>query len=201
MSIVGFAMAMLILAASPGPGVFATVARALASGLAPALAVIGGIVLGDIVYLSFAIFGLAAVAHLLGDLFVIVKIAGGAYLIWVGYGIWRSSASAVSLAGDGSGQARLGNFLTGLLITLANPKVILFYIGLLPTFLDLASLTPVDIATATFIVATVLTTVLVGYAVLAVRARRLFTNGRALRSLNRSAGGVMMLAGIIVATR
>jgi threonine/homoserine/homoserine lactone efflux protein len=201
MSIIGLAVAMLILAASPGPGVFAIVARALASGLAPALTVIGGIVLGDIVYLSFAFFGLAAVAHLLGDLFVLVKIAGGVYLIWVGYGIWRSSTSTIAPAGNASVRMRLGNFLSGLLITLANPKVILFYIGFLPTFLDLASLTLVDIALATIIVAAVLMTVLVGYAVLAVQARRLFTGGRALRNLNRGAGGVMMLAGIIVATR
>ena len=60
-SAIGFSIAMLILAASPGPGVFATVARALASGFRPSLAVIIGIVLGDVIYLLFAAFGLSMV--------------------------------------------------------------------------------------------------------------------------------------------
>jgi len=66
-SAIGFSVAMLILAASPGPGVFATVARALASGFRPALAVICGIVLGDIIFLLFAAFGLSMVARVLGN--------------------------------------------------------------------------------------------------------------------------------------
>ena len=78
-SAIGFAAAMLVLAASPGPGVFTTTARALASGLRPALAVIGGIVLGDIIFLLFAAFGLSMVARVLGNLFFVVKICGGAY--------------------------------------------------------------------------------------------------------------------------
>ena len=79
---------MLVLAASPGPGVFATIARALASGFRPSLAVIGGIVLGDVIFLLFAAFGLSMVARALGNMFFIVKICGGAYLIWLGIRIW-----------------------------------------------------------------------------------------------------------------
>lgn len=82
-SAIGFSVAMLILAASPGPGVFATVARALASGFRSALAVICGIVLGDIIFLLFAAFGLSMVARVLGNMFFIVKICGGAYLVWL----------------------------------------------------------------------------------------------------------------------
>ena len=77
-SAIGFSVAMLVLAASPGPGVFATVARALASGFRPSLAVISGIVLGDVIFLLFAAFGLSMVARVLGNLFFIVKICGGA---------------------------------------------------------------------------------------------------------------------------
>jgi len=74
----------MVLAASPGPGVFATVARSLASGFRPALAVICGIILGDIIFLLLATFGLSMIAQALGDLFLVVKICGGAYLVfWV----------------------------------------------------------------------------------------------------------------------
>ncbi len=64
--------------------VVATVARALASGLAPALGFIAGVAMVDLFYLLLAIFGLAAVAHVLGELFIVVKIAGGLYLVWFG---------------------------------------------------------------------------------------------------------------------
>jgi len=83
-SALSLSIAMLILAASPGPGVFAIVARALASGFRPALAVITGIVIGDIIYLTFAVFGLSIIAQSLGELFIIVKICGGVYLFWLG---------------------------------------------------------------------------------------------------------------------
>ena len=73
-SLLSLALAMLILASSPGPGVFATIARSLASGFRPALWVILGIVVGDIIYLLFAIFGLSVVAQAFGELFYIIKI-------------------------------------------------------------------------------------------------------------------------------
>jgi threonine/homoserine/homoserine lactone efflux protein len=74
-SLISLTVAILIWAAIPGPGVFATVARSLASGLRPALAVVIGIVAGDVVYLTFAIFGLSVIAHSMGSFFFVVKIA------------------------------------------------------------------------------------------------------------------------------
>lgn len=200
-SIIGLSMAMLILAASPGPGVFATVARALASGFRPALAVICGIVLGDIIFLLFAFFGLSLIAQALGDLFFIVKICGGAYLIFLGIKIWiREPALASNENGKHTGTV-WGNFVSGLIITLSNPKVILFYCGFLPTFLDLSALTLSDLALVVGIITIVLASVLTIYAFLASRARRMFTNQKAVRRLNRAAGGVMVATGVAIATR
>lgn len=200
-SAIGFFVAMVILAASPGPGVFATVARALASGFRPALAVIGGIVLGDIIYLLFAAFGLSMVARALGNLFFIVKICGGAYLIWLGVKIWLKDPEPLSGTPDDDGRTRWGNFISGLVITLSNPKVILFYCGFLPTFLDLSTLTALDLAIVVGIISTVLTGVLGCYAYLASRARKMFTRKRSVRRLNRAAGGVMVAAGVAIAVR
>ena len=95
-SAIGFSVAMLVLAASPGPGVFATIARTLASGFRPSLAVICGIVLGDVIFLLFAAFGLSMVARALGNMFLIVKICGGAYLIWLGVRIWLKKPEPVT---------------------------------------------------------------------------------------------------------
>lgn len=200
-SAIGFFVAMLILAASPGPGVFATVARALASGFRPALAVIGGIVSGDIIFLLFAAFGLSMVARALGNLFFIVKLCGGAYLIWLGIRIWLKDPEPISDTPDTDRRSRWGNFVSGLVITLSNPKVILFYCGFLPTFLDLSTLTVLDLAIVVGIITAVLVGVLGSYAFLASRARNMFTRRRSIRRLNRAAGGVMVAAGVAIAVR
>ncbi len=197
----GFAVAMLILAASPGPGVFATTARAMASGFRPALAVIWGIVLGDIIFLLFAAFGLSMVARALGNLFFIVKICGGAYLVWLGIKIWLQKPEPVQNHHNSANRSKWGNFVSGLIITLSNPKVILFYCGFLPTFFDLSALTIVDLAIVVAIITAVISGVLITYAYLASRARRILTTERAVKRLNRAAGGVMVAAGVVIATR
>ena len=192
---------MLVLAASPGPGVFATIARALASGLRPSLAVILGIVLGDVIFLIFAAFGLSIVAQALGNMFFIVKICGGAYLIWLGVRIWLKKPEPVTGNQNQNNHSHWGNFASGLVITLSNPKVILFYCGFLPTFLDLSALTLIDLIVVVMIITVVLGSVLGTYAFLASSARRMFTNQKAVRRLNRAAGGVMVAAGVAIATR
>ncbi|MCP4119103.1 MAG: LysE family translocator [Desulfobacteraceae bacterium] len=198
-SLISLSTAMLILAASPGPGVFATVARSLASGFRPALGVILGIVLGDLIYLMFAIFGLSIVAQKLGELFIIVKLCGGAYLFWLGLKIWFSKPSAEGAEPLREEQSPWGNILSGFLITLSNPKVILFYCGLLPTFVDLSGLNGADIAAIACVIAFVLSGVLMVYACLASHARQMFSSRSALTKLNRSAGGVMMATGVAIA--
>jgi len=200
LSILLLAGAMFVLAATPGPGVFATVARALASGFIPAAELVAGIVIGDLVYLLLAIFGLGALAAVLGELFVVVKYAGAAYLLWLGWRLWHAppvDRDALRAANN----SRTGNLLTGLLITLANPKVILFYLGLLPTFIDLTTLTTSDILVVVLVVSGVLSLTMLGYALIASRARELVRNARVARAINRTAGGAMILAGATLATK
>ena len=199
-AIISFALAMLILAASPGPGVMATIARALSCGLRPALVLISGIILADIIFLLFAIFGLSVLAQSLGHFFIIIKILGGGYLIWQGIKIFFAHVDAdeqrIKTAATG-----YGNFFSGLFITLANPKVILFYCGFLPTFISLTELTALDITIVASVVATVLSAVLGCYAWLATSARHLLRSPRRRRVLNRAAGTVMATAGVVIASR
>jgi threonine/homoserine/homoserine lactone efflux protein len=84
---------------------------------------------------------------------------------------------------------------------LSNPKVILFYCGFLPTFLDLSTLTGFDLAIVVAIITAVLVGVLGTYAYLASRARQMFTQKRSVRRLNRAAGSVMVAAGVAIAVR
>lgn len=90
LNIFAFAGAMFLLAITPGPGVFATVSRALASGFSNAAFVVFGIILGDLIFLLSAIFGLSAIASIMGDFFILVKYLGGIYLLFLGYKILTS---------------------------------------------------------------------------------------------------------------
>ena len=78
----------------------------------------------------------------------------------------------------------------------ANPKVILFYCGFLPTFVDLTVLRATDIVIIAAVICTVVATVLAAYAGLAAQARRIFSEGAAARGFNRAAGGIMMATGV-----
>lgn len=193
-------MAMIISAAVPGPGVFACIAKALASGFKASTIVILGIVFGNIIFLLFAILGLSAIAQMLGDLFIIIKWSGGAYLFWIGLKMWRSEPGILE-SEKISIKNKRSDFISGLFVPFSNPKVILFYVSLLPSFLDLSALNMADMVIAAFLVAFALVIVLAGYSYIASRSRRIFTSHRALRNLNRGAGAAMMGTGVIIATQ
>lgn len=200
LTLLTFGAAMFLLAASPGPGVFATIARALASGFSHAAVLTLGIVVGDLIFLLLAIYGLSSMAELLGNFFTFVKYAGGLYLIWLGLKIWRSTPELPSVQGVRELSWKK-NFMSGLVITLANPKVIFFYLGFLPTFVDLASLTHLDVIAISSVVTIVLGGVLLSYAWTASRARRLLQDKKTVSLVNRCAGGVMITAGSAILSR
>lgn len=190
--------AMLILAITPGPGVFATVARALASGLKHATFVVLGIVTGDLVFLLFAMYGLAMVAANLHGLFVMIKYLGAVYLICLGIKLWRAKPKNMQIQAATEGCSWNSNFLTGLCITLGNPKVILFYLGFLPTFVDLTSLSSLDVAVIVTIISLVLGLTLFTYAYVASRARTLLQETGPRHWMNRSAGSAMIVTGSVL---
>jgi len=200
-SVSGFAAAMFILAITPGPGVFAAVSQALSSGFRSSLELIAGIVLGDIVFLLLAIFGLSALVHILGDLFFIVRLAGGLYLIWLGWKMFTAMPSVSDTRTEGEKSSSTQRFLSGFLITLGNPKVILFYAGFLPTFVDLTCLKAYDILIIAGLIAVILTGVMSAYSYSASMSRKFFTGGKSLRNLNRCAGTVMIVTGMLIAIR
>lgn len=198
LSLLTLAGAMFILAITPGPGVFATVARALASGFSHASVVVLGIVTGDLIFVLLALYGLSAIAELLGDFFTLAKYLGAAYLIYLGLKLWRQPAEKIRV--EGIEEFSWGsNYFSGLLITLSNPKVILFYLGFLPTFIDLATLDPWELAAVVAIVSGVLGATLLIYAYSAAKARKLFQSPSAEKVLNRSAGSVMIATGAVLA--
>ncbi len=199
-SILGLAAAMFLLAITPGPGVFATVSKALSSEFKHAVSVIIGIVAGDLIFLLLAIYGLSAIAETFGTLFTIIKYLGGGYLIWLGIKLWRSNPTKSGIA-ESKPQSGKYSFLGGLSITLGNPKVILFYLGFLPTFVDLNMLSTIDVAVVAFVVSLVLGSVMLFYAFTASRARQLFKSESAQKKMNKTAGSVMIGTGAILLSK
>ena len=197
-----FAAAYLMATASPGPGVAAVVARALTRGAGGAASFIAGFVLGDLVWFAVAASGLALLAETFAALFTAIRYAGAAYLLYLGWRLW--TAPAVPATADAPPArpekgARL--FLAGLAITLGNPKVIVFFLALLPTVLDLAALTLGGFARIALLSAVILSGVLAAYTLAAARARRLLTSPRAVRATNRGSGAAMAGAAVAVAWR
>ncbi len=200
LSIGGLVLAMFLLAIIPGPGVWATVSKALTSGFRQTLPVITGIVVGDLLFLLFAIYGLSMIATTFSALFVLSKYLGGFYLIWLGISLWRDPASQGSQTTPIPPAATQG-FLGGLSITLGNPKVILFYLGFLPTFVDLEMLSTLDIVIVMLVVSVVLGSVMLLYAYTASKSSLLFRSKSAQSYMRKTAGSVMIATGTVLLFR
>jgi len=193
-----YACALFVVALIPGPGIAALVARALGSGIVAALGLAAGIVLGDVIFLTAAALGVAALAAAFGTVFVVIKYIGAAYLAWIAYRIWTAGLVRADVEA-GPRHGVLQSFCTGLLVTLGNPKAMLFYMALLPTLMDLRTLTPAGYGTLVGLTAVVLAVVTIPYALLAAAARQFLQHPAAVRRLNHlSAGFLISAAGYIV---
>ena len=196
-----FAGALVVAAASPGPTIAALVARVIGRGVDGAGAFAAGLILGELVWLAAAIFGIAVVAQTFHEVFLVIKYAGAAYLIYLAYRIWTAPVAARDIAADTRPDGRTRLFLAGLALTLGNPKVGAFYLALLPNLIDLARVGIFGTIELASICVAILAVVYGAYVVAAARARALFRSPRAMRLLNRTSGTLMAGAAVAVATK
>lgn len=194
-ALLAFAFASFVLAIVPGPTVTVIVANSLRSGTRAGLANIAGTQAGLVPMILIVALGLETVVALMDEWFVVVKLLGAAYLIWLGVKLWRSDGRT------GSGAAappKGGYFWQGALVIWSNPKALLLLGAIVPNFVD-----PVGSAFwqtvalgATFMaVATVCDA---GYALLAGRAGRLLTRGR-VKVVERISGTLLIGGGLWMA--
>ncbi len=131
-----FVVASLVLAATPGAGVFYIVARTLAQGRRAGLASLAGVALGNLANAGAASIGLAALFAVSSPAFTIVRYAGAAYLLYLGIKLLRAGATRQP---DDTifGAADLAAiFRDGFVVALLNPKTALFFAAFLPQFVD-----------------------------------------------------------------
>jgi threonine/homoserine/homoserine lactone efflux protein len=195
-----YSAALFIAAAIPGPGMTAIVARALGSGFRPTFFMGLGLILGDLVYLTAVILGLALVAQNFTTPFLIIKYLGAAYLCTIAWKLWTAGLLAQDIRAERAPSIAL-SFLSGLLVTLGNPKTMLFYVALVPTLLPLKEIGLRDYTILVGITFVVLMAVLIPYILLASRARTFLKRPRALQVLNRSAASILAGTAVYIAAR
>jgi threonine/homoserine/homoserine lactone efflux protein len=192
---------VLVAAVTPGPAATAIVARAIADGLRPALALAAGVLTGDLLFLAAAAAGMAAAAHSMGALFTVLRWAGAAYLAWQGLALWRARPRVPPVGRAAHEGHFWRNYGAGMLLMMGHVQAILFYAALLPGLVDFTSLTLSDLAMVASMLVVIIGGVNAVYAFLAARARRFFADERAMRVVNRVAGSLMFAAAALVATR
>lgn len=198
---IAYSGALAVAAAIPGPGVTALVARALGSGFRSALAMSLGIVLGDLTYLTAVVLGLAIVAQTFGMAFLVIKWLGVAYLAWLAWRFWSSGITPETIQVRPTLDGFPASLLSGLTLTLGNPKTMIFYIAITPTIVDIEAITLPEYGILAALTVAVLLVVLVPYLALASQARWLLKTPRALKALNRTAAAFMAGAAAAIAAR
>ncbi|MGD1047003.1 MAG: LysE family translocator [Bacteroidota bacterium] len=195
--LITFLIGMTILAATPGPGVFGSMAKAAAEGFKMSLFFIGGLVLGDIVFLALALLGLSAIAKMLEGMFIFIRIAGGLYLIYLGIRMFRNSQISANVKTDQK-ENKWHTCISGLLLTLGNPKPILFYASVLPTIINFDEVRFTDALMMMALIALVSFSVLGTYSYIASLSHKIQMSGKMQKRINQVAGFVMLAVGIFV---
>ena len=196
-----FAATLFVAAASPGPGIAAIVARVLGRGLNGAVAFTAGLAVGDVVWLTIAVLGLAAIANTFHVVFQVIKYVGVVYLLYLAYRLWTQAVEAREVVAETSTDKPVRLFLAGLAVTMGNPKVMVFYLALLPSLIDLQAVTLLGWLELSLVTLSVLAVVFGSYVLLAARTRDLFTSPRAIRMVNRGTGAVIASAAVAIAAK
>jgi leucine efflux protein len=194
-----FAVAVIVFLAIPGPGTFALLTATGKGGKRAGYAALGGVIVGDQILLWLAVAGVAALLATNPTLFKLVQYAGAAYLVWIGISLLRAKEGA----GTGIIAMQVGRyFRQGLLITVLNPKAIVFYMAFFPQFIDPATQQGLPTFAAMAVIIAVLTLIyctgiiFVGY----LMSKRLAANKAIGKWLERAAGVFLVGFGIRLGT-
>jgi len=195
-----FAGALLVAAGSPGPSIAALVARVISSGYRSVLPFLAAMWIGEAIWLCLAASGASFIAQSFHGVFVVLKYLGVTYLLYLAWKMWTAPANVKE--GDlPTEDSPWRLFATGMAITLGNPKIMVFYLALLPSLIDLSGITVLGIAELVGVMMLVLIAVDLAWVVAAAQARRWLKSPRAMRIANRVSATAMGGAAIAIATK
>ncbi|AVJ16024.1 LysE family translocator [Serratia rhizosphaerae] len=193
--IISYAAALGLAAAVPGPGMTALVARSVSGGAVTGFTMLTGLILGDLIYLSTAVFGLAVIAHTYTSLFTLINWAAACYLFFLAWQFWRYQPQAVNIDQKATRRELTSAWLSGLTITLGNPKTIAFYLAILPLVISLDRVS-LQVWGTMLVPLTMSVLLAVGaiFILAAIKIRRFLTSASSQRILFRTTGVIMVLA-------
>jgi len=191
-------VATAILGLVPGPVVGALVGRALWGGVRSTFGFLVGVFLGDLAWLLAAVSGLGYLAATYSTVFLVIKYLGAVYLIYLGIQAIRHAIDKNQEIKIPKASKKGMGFLSGLLVTLGNPKLVAFYVGFLPTFIDMEAMSFSSAALAAVLVPSTFAFVNFCWALSAAKAKSLFKSTTPLRILNLSSGGLLVGAGVFM---
>ena len=199
MALLIFSGALIADSISPGPTVTALVARVLARGVQDVLPFLIAIWLGEAIWLTLGIAGLATLAATFQTVFQAIKWAGVAYLLYLAWRLFTRAPHVVGRAEAPLAGRGFMAFASGLSISLGNPKNMLFYLTLVPSLMDMTVVTTTGWLELVSTLVVTLATVDLCWTLLAARAKIFLQNSHTIRRINQISSGMMALAAAAVA--
>jgi homoserine/homoserine lactone efflux protein len=194
-----YAAAAAGLSLTPGPNGLLALTHGALHGVRKTLFTIAGGALGFTSVIAVSLFGIGALLAATSELLVVLKWVGGAYLVWLGIGVWRSPAMGATQGPDQRVITRVNVFRQGLLASITNPKGILFFVAFLPQFLseDIPLLTQFLVMAITFVGIEIITETVIALG--AAKIQPLLA--RFGKRFNRVFGAMFMLIGVLLPLR
>jgi homoserine/homoserine lactone efflux protein len=195
-----FAVTETFLCLSPGPAVLFVISNGLARGGGASFWATAGILTGNTFYFLLSAFGLGAMLLASHELFAIMKYVGAGYLVFLGVQTFRgaglASQPARALDAAYSGWKTLAR---GFALQVANPKALIFFVALLPQFIDVRRAVAPQIAILAITSVLIEFVILSGYGYLAGRVSTLARQPRFMRQTNAASGVMLIVAGAGIA--
>jgi homoserine/homoserine lactone efflux protein len=194
-----YLVATIILSVTPGPGVFSSLSSGLNHGFRKGVWNAVGMQAANAILIGVVSLGLGAILLASETLFSILKWVGVAYLLYLGIATWRAPVRTFHEEKDDAHTAK-DVFLKGFLVNITNPKAMIFYVAILPQFIDVdraQALQYAILATTTLIVDLAIMAV---YIAVAAKVLRVMRDPAQLRWMNRTLGGMFVAAGLALAS-
>lgn len=194
-----YAGALGILFLTPGPVWVALLARAVSGGFHAAWPLAMGVVVGDIIWPLLAIFGVSLIVEVYADFLTVLRYGGAVILVWMGVRTIRNANKPLVADESLSVSGVWAGFIAGLMVIIGNPKAILFYMGVLPNFFNIDSVSTPDVVVICAISGLV---PLFGNVVLSLsvdRFRRYLSSSESIRRTNLISGSALVMVGAVIA--
>lgn len=196
-ALAGLFISLAVLAAIPSISVLLVSSRSAVYGFRHGVAVVFGIVLADILFISIALYGMNLLLPWIGQWELLIRLLAAGYLVWLAILLWRPKELKKPDWESGQPASLKTSFLMGFIVTLTDQKAILFYMGLFPAWLDLSQVTFIDTGLIFLLTLLAVGGVKSIYAYLATTAGQVYLE-QGLHQLNKLAAILLLGVGAMI---